>query len=266
MVKLLGRKQSATNEQWLSTIKNIENIIAKEEVDQISAETVAVIKQKVAHKKAAYAWSGGKDSMVLAHICHQAGIIDNMIGICNLEYPTFVAWIEEHKTSDCTVINTGQDLKWLSKHQDMLFPQNSMKAAQWFSAVQHKAQRQYYQDKRLDMILLGRRKADGNYVGKKDNIYTDSKGITRYSPLSHWSHEQILGYIHYHQLPLPPIYQWKNGYLCGTHAWAARQWTGSIENGWHEIYQIDADIVKEAACYIQSAERFLKGVVANESD
>ena len=75
-----------------------------------------------------------------------------------------------------------------------------------------------------------------------------------------------MGYIHYHQLPLPPIYPCKNGYLCGTHAWAARQWTGSIENGWHEIYQIDADIVKEAACYIQSAERFLKGVVANESD
>ena len=42
---------------------------------------------------------------------------------------------------------------------------------------------------------------------------TDGKGITRFSPLSDWSHEHILAFIHYHQLPLPPIYGWANGYL-----------------------------------------------------
>ena len=107
-------------------------------------------------------------------------------------------------------------------------------------------------------MLLGRRKADGNYVGKGDNIYTNGQGITRYSPLSDWSHEQILAFIHYYNVALPPFYEWKNGYYCGTHPWAARQRTCSIENGWKEVYQIDSSIVIEAAEYIQSAKDFLK--------
>ena len=69
-------------------------------------------------------------------------------------------------------------------------------------------------------------------------------------------------YIHYHQLPLPPIYGWKNGYLCGTHPWPARQWTGRIENGWREVYDIDPGIVLAAAEKIDSARAFLKGVQA----
>ena len=110
------------------------------------------------------------------------------------------------------------------------------------------------------MLLLGRRRADGNYVGKGDNIYTNSQGITRYSPLSDWTHEQVLAYIHYYNLDMPPIYGWKNGYLCGTHPWSARQWTGSVENAWEEIYGIDSHIVKEAAVYIPSAKVFLENI------
>lgn len=110
------------------------------------------------------------------------------------------------------------------------------------------------------MLLLGRRRADGNYVGRGDNIYTNAQGITRYSPLSGWTHEQILAYIHYHRLELPPIYGWKNGYICGTHPWAARQWTGSVENAWSEIYGIDADIVTDAALHFQSAKDFLDSI------
>ena len=128
--------------------------------------------------------------------------------------------------------------------------------------VQHRAQREYFKAHELDVIILGRRRADGNYVGRNSNIYTDGKGVTRFSPLAAWKHEHILAYIHYHQLPLPPIYGWKNGYLCGTHPWPARQWTGSIENGWREVYDIDPSIVLAAAEKIDSARAFLKGVQA----
>ena len=78
--------------------------------------------------------------------------------------------------------------------------------------MQHRGQAIYYKEHQLDMIMLGRRKADGNYVGKGSNIYTDSKGVTRYSPLSDWTHEEILAFIHYYKIPLPPFYEWSNGY------------------------------------------------------
>ena len=80
------------------------------------------------------------------------------------------------------------------------------------------------------------------------------------SPLAGWKHEEILAFIHYYKIPVPPIYGWKNGYLCGTHPWPARQWTGSEENGWREVYEIDESIVREAAQVIDSAAKFLKSL------
>lgn len=258
----LGRKQSIDNSAWLEAVATIEDAVSREELDALTAAAVADIKAHTEGKAAAYAWSAGKDSIVLGKLCEAAGVTDCMIGVCDLEYPAFAAWIEEHKPAGCEVINTHQDIDWLAKHQEMLFPKDSAAAGRWFSIVQHRAQREYFKAHELDVIILGRRRADGNYVGRNSNIYTDGKGVTRFSPLAAWKHEHILAYIHYHQLPLPPIYGWKNGYLCGTHPWPARQWTGSIENGWREVYDIDPSIVLAAAEKIDSARAFLKGVQA----
>lgn len=254
----LGRKQSINNDEWLKAIQNIEKTVSKKDLDLLVNKTIKEIKAKTKGKKAAYAWSAGKDSIVLGDICKKAGITECFIGVCDLEYPAFMQWIKENKPQNCTMINTGQNLEWLSKHQDMLFPIDSSKAAQWFSIVQHRAQKKYFKDNELSIILLGRRKADGNFVGRGNNIYTDRNGVTRYSPLSEWKHEDILAYLHYYNMPLPPIYDWKNGYLCGTHPWPARQWTGTIENGWQEVYDIDKSIVINAADKIESAKRFLE--------
>lgn len=153
----LGRKQRITNEAWLEAVATVESTVSEAALGELVAATIEDIKAKTAGKKAAYAWSGGKDSIVLGKLCEAAG-------------------------------------------------------------------------------------------------------VTRFSPLAAWSHEHVLAYIHYHQLPLPPIYGWKNGYLCGTHPWPARQWTGSPENGWREVYDIDPSIVIEAAEKIGSARAFLEGV------
>ena len=207
---MLGRKQSVrNNEDWKNALDHIEETVSKKELDSLVKKTVKDIKEKCKGKKAAYAWSAGKDSLVLGEICEKAGIDQSVLVRCNLEYPAFIAWIEQNKPSNLEIINTGQDMEWLKKHQDMLFPDKSNKAAQWFHIVQHRGQARYYKEHQLDILLLGRRKADGNYVGK-DNIYTNSAGITRYSPLAEWRHEDVLAYIHYYDVKLPPIYDWEN--------------------------------------------------------
>ena len=260
MKTVLGRKQSVKNEDWLKAMEEIEELISREEVEEAVAAAVEDIRREIAGKKAAYAWSGGKDSLVLAEICRMAGITDCMIAVCDLEYPAFTRWIEEHKPDGLETINTGQGLEWLKKHPEMLFPRDSQTAARWFSIVQHRAQAKYYKEHGLDMILLGRRRADGNYCGRGSNIYTDGKGVTRYSPLAAWKHEAVLGFIHYYQVPIPPIYNWPSGYLCGTHPWPARQWTINPKNAWREIYSIDPDIVIGAANYIESASQYLQSL------
>lgn len=261
MNNILGRKQRIKNSEWLNAMENIESLVSKKDLESLVKKTVADIKRKTKGKKAAFAWSAGKDSLVLGQICHMAGINACVLVVCNLEYPAFLKWVGANKPPELEIINTGQDLRWLSNHPHMLFPQDSKNAAQWFHIVQHRGQARYYKDHELDVLLLGRRRADGNYVGKGENIYTNGQGVTRYSPLSEWSHEQVLAFIHYYNVALPPIYEWKNGYLCGTHPWAARQWTGSVENGWKEVYEIDRSVVKEAAEHIPSAKAFLESGV-----
>lgn len=252
---MLGKKQSISNEDWLQAVKHIEEYVSKEEIKALTNEAIKSIKATTKGKKVAYAWSGGKDSIVLGHICEKAGIKDCVLGVCDIEYPDFLEWIEKHKPEGLTVINTGQNMEWLVKHPEMLFPKGN-NASRWFSIVQHTAQRKYYKQHELDMLLLGRRRADGNYVGRGSNCYTDGKGVARFSPLSEWKHEHVLAYIHYYNLPLPPIYNWPNGYKCGTHPWPARQHTESIQKAWEEIEAIDKSIVDHAEKYIESAKLF----------
>lgn len=260
MKVILGRKQSMKNEDWLEAVTKIEELVPRAELDELVETTIEEIRRETAGKKVAYAWSGGKDSLVLGEICRMAGVIECMAAVCDLEYPAFMAWIEEHRPENLEVINTGQNIAWLKKHPEMLFPEDSKAASRWFSVVQHRAQAKYYKAHGLDMILLGRRRADGNYCGKGSNIYTDSKGVTRYSPLSGWKHEAVLAYIHYHNVPMPPIYDWPNGYLCGTHPWPARQWTGSEAEGWAEVYQIEPEIVRVAAGRFPGAKKYLQSI------
>lgn len=254
---MLGRKQKMSNEAWINAMQTIEQTVSEQEIRDKSYETADRIAAMTTGKRTAVSYSAGKDSIVLSDICRQAGITENVMVVTNLEYPAFMAWVNDHMPEGCEIVNTGQDLEWLKKHPNMLFPQSSREASQWFHIVQHRGQAMYYKQHSLDMIILGRRKADGNYVGKGTDIYTNGQGVTRYSPLADWRHEDILAYIHYNQLPLPPIYEWHNGFLCGTHPWPARQWTGSIESGWKEVYDIDPDIVREAAQYLESAGSIL---------
>ena len=244
----LGRKQSISNEDWLNA-----GFASKERIDEISEQVIADIKSKTG--KLAYAWSGGKDSIVLGHLCERAGVKDCVLAVTDLEYPAFVQWVNNNKPEKLTIINTGQNLEWLKANQDMLFPDDSRITSKWFRIVQHRAQNKYYKEQGLDMILLGRRRADGNFVGRGTNVY-ESKGVVRYSPISEWTHEEVLGYLIHENLPIPPIYSWYNGYKCGTHPWPARPYTKG--NGWQEVYDIDPAIVVGASGYIESAKMFLE--------
>lgn len=258
---MLKKKQALTNAEWLDTARNIRDIVSKDELDQAIGKTVAEIRKKASGKRVAYAWSGGKDSIVLGMLCRMAGITDSLFVHSNLEYPAFLAWCMEHMPEGCHTINTGIGLEWLKEHPDMLFPQDSAHVYRWYRAVQQAGIREYFRRMRLDMMIVGHRKADGNYTGT-DGISSNHEGVTRYAPMAAWPHEYILATIAYYGLELPPIYGWKNGYRNGTHAWPCRLNTGSLNEGYQEVYDIDPSIVIEASHVLDSAKAFLEGVSA----
>lgn len=256
MKKMLGRKQTSPNSRWIEAVDRIEELVTIYELDRAVATTVESIKDTIQGKNVVFAWSGGKDSIVLADICKKIGITACMFAYTDLEYPAFLDWCMKNQPEGCEDINLGFNLEWLAKHEEMIFPKGK-NLNRWYQIVQRAAFTKYFFAHKLDLILVGHRKADGNFVGP-NGILRKSCGEVRYSPLADWSHEMILAYIHYHGLSMPPIYDWENGYRCGTHPWPSRMYVDSIEQGYREVYRIDPSIIEKAAEVIPSASHFLR--------
>lgn len=94
MERVLGKKQAIKNEEWLKAGKRIEELVPKDELAEKVRVTVEEIRERTAGKRAAYAWSAGKDSLVLGEICEKSEINDCMMAVCDLEYPAFQRWVD----------------------------------------------------------------------------------------------------------------------------------------------------------------------------
>lgn len=257
MRKVLGRKQSSSNSAWLAAVADIEHLISREEVDQFADKAIGHIRKATVGKKVAYGWSGGKDSIVLGKLCESAGVTNCFFGHCDLEFTAFLSWALSHLPEGCRIINTGISLNWLSKHQDMLFADDSKRLNLWYSMVQRRAFSDYYASEKPDLIIVGHRVIDGNICGEGGYIRKKS-GEVRFSPIADWPHEAVLGYIHYNSLELPPTYQWEDGYVFGPTPWPIWGHPKSHGDGWRMIYELEPSILPEAAKWLDSARRFLE--------
>jgi 3'-phosphoadenosine 5'-phosphosulfate sulfotransferase (PAPS reductase)/FAD synthetase len=225
--------------------------------------TAAAVRQVCRGRRVAFAWSGGKDSLALQVIMRAAGIEECVFGMTRgLEYPAFLAWVTDHMPDGLEVIDNGWDMGWLARHPGMLFPRSADVAAKWFKGVQHVAQEKFYRSRGLDVLILGRRRDDGNFVGRGVPIYA-AGGITRYSPLADWTQADVLTCLRCEGWTLdgmPPFYSWPRGFRCGTHPWPARQWCRDEQHGWEEVYKIDPTLVMTAAAVMPGAASFLSGM------
>jgi len=204
----------------------------------------------------AYAWSGGKDSLVLEHLCHRIGITKGVFVITELEFPAFQHWAHKAKPKGVSVVKRPFDLAWLARNPSMLFPRNHKIARRWFRLVQHTGQRSYFRSEGLGVLLLGRRRVDGNYIPTSNGMYA-SEGVNRYAPLRDWNHAEVFAYLQSWRVELPPIYGWPRGFRVGTGPWPARQWCATVRDGWKEVFAIDPGIVRDAAKHLDSAGTFL---------
>ena len=85
-------------------------------------KTQEEIKKKIVGKKVAVSWSGGKDSIVVQHMCQQIGIKRVFWVRSNLEYPKVIKWIDKHGPDNLeVVVNTGR-LKMTGKKPAYALP------------------------------------------------------------------------------------------------------------------------------------------------
>lgn len=251
----LGRRQNTTQEAW-EAAWNRPDLFPDAELDRLLDEAVREVREVTSGKRAAIAWSGGKDSLALQVVAQRAGVLDGVLALTQLEYPAFLAWLAQHQPGWVRTVNTGQGLLWLRDHPSMLFPQDAATNAKWYRQVQHAAQDLYFWGKALDVLILGRRKAEGNFCGK-DGLYANRGGTLRHSPLRDWPHEAVLQLVRREGLSLPPFYAMRDGWVTGTGPWPQRPYAKDVDDGFAQTWEIDPEIVREAATVLPSARQFM---------
>lgn len=258
--RILPKKQTADHEHFAEAWKHIGSLVSREELDDLVERTVADIRTVTRGKRVAFAWSGGKDSQAIELVCKLAGIDDCVMAISDLEWPEFFRWVTDHMPPGLEVIHQRDvNLDWLAANPHVLFPQTAALAGEWFKRIQWPAQTEYYKRMGLDMIILGRRRADGNFMGRDGSgIYTNGAGITRYCPVMHWRHVDVLACCHYYKMELAPIYDWPRGFRVGTHSWPARQWCRDSDHGFEECWTIDPDVIRAAAVKLPQARDWMQ--------
>lgn len=254
---ILRSKYHNTQEDWVKVYKNISSYISREEVEEKINKTIEKIKEVIKDKNVAYAWSGGKDSLVLQIIMEKMGINKGIAAISKeLEYPSFLKFFYEHLPVGMEVRDMPVEFEYLRKHPELIFPVGSINSDKWDKMIHLKAQNNYVKENNIDILIMGRRKQDGNFVGK-DNIYSRKDGISIYSPLADWKHEDILATLYYYDLKLPEIYFMTDGFNLGTHNVFARM--GNKRECLEEIYKHDKNIWEKLAPHFDFLKEFLNG-------
>lgn len=270
---MLRKKQSIQdNAEWLEALNKSTTLYSSVVVDELEAATISEIRKVAAsYRHICHGWIAGKDSLVLSKVLAKAGIETTPIMWRGInEYPAMKDWVDTNKPSNLIEeIIDKYSLEFLEKHPEYLFCQGNTR--QKWMATKWERQRKDIRKHNFDLFITGRRLKDGNQCGTADNNYISHKnGYDVYSPLAEWNNEQLLAYVRYNNIVLPPFYGYERGFLIGSIAqgeWTERACLGKTENEvWEELYRIDKNIVLKAAESLTSARLFLLSKERNHED
>lgn len=260
-------KRLATTLDWIDALEdayaNPDRKRAARMIGDAAADVHRVITETGA-TNVGYGWTGGKDSLALQAVMHHAGIAHGVAVVTHLEYPAVDAWLRVHTPDGVELQRQPFDLAWLAQREERwCLPYTKKDAYLWYEAVNWRGQRQWCERVECDLFLNGRRRSDGNHLGRNGMQTTRyTSGTIKYAPIRDWSHEDVLNVIVCAGLQLPPYYVMPRGWLVGSGCWAKRR---AIQNGdehdktatWQEVWDADPDVVREAAPLIVGARRYL---------
>lgn len=247
----LRSKRQFTHTEVQRVWEHIEEIVPGGEAARLVEEAAEEVLRCCSGRRTAMCWSGGKDSLALQAVVETAGLpTDGVCGVAQgLEFPEQLAWVERHAPPGVVVMDRSDfDLPWLAANPRYVFP--SGPDAQVFTQnVTRWSQRQYQAQHDPDVMLMGRRRADGNWFDNRAPFCasTNGAGMLSYSPIRDWTHEQTLGVVRWYSVAgLPPVYGYPHGWTTGTGPWPGRRMPG---DPWYNTILADPSVVAAAARY-----------------
>lgn len=263
---MLNKKQNIKdNSEWLKAFDECTKLYSREHIQSLEERTIKLIQSATKdYKNICSGWIAGKDSLVLDKVLQKSGIKYTPVMWRGInEYPDMVKWIAENKPDNLIEeVITKYSLDFLEEHPDYLFCQNGTR--QKWMATKWQRYKKDIAKHGFDLFVVARRLKDGNLCGSKENGYIVKKDYSTFSPLAEWTHEELLAYIKYENIELPPFYSYDRGFLIGSVAMG--EWTERpamnlpVNEVWQELYDIDKSIVINASKKLSSAKAFLKGL------
>lgn len=241
---------------WDAVWSTVEEKVPRRYAELLVEQAAEWIAGLCANRSACYAWSGGKDSQALRVVCEAAGIPDCVCCVTRLEYPQCERWLRQHAPAGVTFWNSEIDAAYVAARPGWLFPKaGTPYPSAWMARHQWRGER-IYQRQGYDVMLIGRRRADGNYAPKSG--WSTLKGVgIRGNPIAAWSNAETLAVIkHLSEDGLPPVYSWPLGWFYGLSAWARREYNDE-EEGWRDLWRDAPELLRDAAETFPGAARTL---------
>ena len=241
--------------------------VPKERIDELEYIAMKRIKGALSrHSKPCLGYSMGKDSIVVQNMLRKSGLgVDEILwATTNTQYKANVDWYNKYEADTSRWVDIPRPtFEELETVPDLLFPNSTKMVTQWMNS-KWKAQQKTLVGEGYDLFITGRRTAEHNFCGRKDEGYlAKGKQYDTLSPIGEWKFDDVIAYIHYNGLDLPPSYFYKYGFFHGSGAWAQRMRMGkftnyTINDCFDEVYEVEPELIHEAADKLSAAKRYLE--------
>ena len=181
-------------------------------------------------------FSAGKDSVVVAYLASQFGIVD---GCCEESF----CFPKDRKEMRLMAKKMGLNIQfrdslsddWLIDNPHFIFPYPK-DSGLFYAKRQQRSIKSHA--KGYVGLITGRRHEENSIPNK---LYQTSDGLWNFHPIAKWKSEDIWGYIKWKQLPFLSIYESELGQLEGATPWCniSRKYTPNTNKCWALVYNHD---------------------------
>lgn len=263
-------KQKWTDAQWRKAYNESLSLVSVSRIDKLIHKAETRIINNYIEGKTLIGWSGGKDSVVLRHICDSC-LKSPQYLICTVEneFIEFVEWKKIHAPKLLHTVHYGKmSVQYFNEHEDLLFPETDEQLQHFRADRTKETIHKYMRDRGYTKFITGKRYDDGNNCGSENENKCKStiaksghSYVETLNVICDWTIYELFAYMRIFNLELPPQYYFPNGFKTGSNEWTK---TRRVDHSYKKTFDFVAkyaknNIVKAADDGLIMAQKYLKG-------